>query len=115
MSPTKPTARSEAAGAPCSVSVKTSRSGWMWCQSSSPCTHVYGKWACRHCQTLKQAPSVPEIVEGGIAASGLLAHTAISRFVDHLPYYRQESINAPSGVHTRAQPWSARRDRWTSR
>lgn len=62
--------------------------------------HTYGKWACRHCQTLKQAPSVPEIVEGGIAASGLLAHTAISRFVDHLPYYRQESINARSGVHT---------------
>lgn len=62
--------------------------------------HIYGKWACRHCQTLKQAPSVPEIVEGGIAASGLLAHTAISRFVDHLPYYRQESINARSGVHT---------------
>ena len=42
--------------------------------------HIYGKWACRHCQVLKQAPSVPEIVEGGIAASGLLAHTAISRF-----------------------------------
>lgn len=62
--------------------------------------HIYGKWACRHCQTLRQAPSVPEIVEGGIAASGLLAHTAISRFVDHLPYYRQESINARSGVHT---------------
>lgn len=62
--------------------------------------HIYGKWACRHCQILRQAPSVPEIVEGGIAASGLLAHTAISRFVDHLPYYRQESINARSGVHT---------------
>ena len=62
--------------------------------------HIYGKWACRHCQVLKQAPSVPEIVEGGIAASGLLAHTAISRFVDHLPYYRQETINARSGVHT---------------
>jgi transposase len=62
--------------------------------------HIYGKWACRHCQTLRQAPSVPEIVEGGIAASGLLAHTAVSRFVDHLPYHRQESINARSGVHT---------------
>lgn len=62
--------------------------------------HIYGKWACRHCQVLRQAPSVPEIVEGGIAASGLLAHTVISRFVDHLPYYRQETINARSGVHT---------------
>ena len=33
-------------------------------------------------------------------ASGLLAHTLISRFADHLPYYRQEAINARSGVHT---------------
>jgi len=62
--------------------------------------HVYGKWACRCCQTLKQEPAVAEVVEGGLAASGLLAHTLISRFVDHLPYYRQEAINARSGVHT---------------
>ena len=62
--------------------------------------HIYGKWTCRCCQVLRQAPSEPEIIEGGIAASGLLAHTAISRFVDHLPYYRQETINARSGVHT---------------
>ncbi|CAN7561423.1 IS66 family transposase [Variovorax sp. LjRoot178] len=62
--------------------------------------HIYGKWACRCCQTLKQAPAVAEVIDGGIAASGLVAHTLISRFVDHLPYYRQESINARSGVHT---------------
>lgn len=41
-----------------------------------------------------------EVIDGGIAASGLVAHTLISRFVDHLPYYRQQSINARSGVHT---------------
>ena len=29
-----------------------------------------------------------------------MAHTLISRFVDHLPYYRQTPINARSGVHT---------------
>jgi transposase len=29
-----------------------------------------------------------------------VAHTLISRFVDHLPYYRQEAINARCGVHT---------------
>ena len=33
-------------------------------------------------------------------APGLIAHTLVSRFVDHLPYYRQEQINARSGVHT---------------
>jgi transposase len=62
--------------------------------------HVYGKWACRCCQSLVQAASQPEVVEGGMAASGLLAYTLISRFADHLPYYRQEAINARSGVHT---------------
>jgi transposase len=62
--------------------------------------HVYGKWACRCCQTLTQEPAAPEVIDGGIAASGLLAHTLISRFADHLPYYRQETINARSGVHT---------------
>jgi transposase len=62
--------------------------------------HIYGKWACRCCQVLKQAPSIPELIDGGMAASGLIAHTLISRCVDHLPYYRQEAINARSGVHT---------------
>ena len=33
-------------------------------------------------------------------AEGLLAHTLVGRFVDHLSYYRQEQINARSGVHT---------------
>jgi transposase len=67
--------------------------------------HIYGKWACRCCQRqgierLVQEPADPQIIDGGIPASGLVAHTLISRFVDHLPYYRQETINARSGVHT---------------
>ena len=67
--------------------------------------HVYGKWTCRCCQRqgierLVQEPADLQIIDGGIAASGLVAHTLISRFVDHLPYYRQEAINARSGVHT---------------
>jgi transposase len=40
------------------------------------------------------------VVAGGVASSGLVAHTLVSRFADHLPYYRQEAINARSGVHT---------------
>ncbi len=67
--------------------------------------HIYGKWTCRCCQRqgierLLQEPADPQIIDGGIPASGLVAHTLISRFVDHLPYYRQETINARAGVHT---------------
>jgi transposase len=62
--------------------------------------HVHGKWACKCCQLLVQQPVAAQIIDGGVPASGLVAHTLISRFVDHLPYYRQEAINARSGVHT---------------
>ena len=75
--------------------------------------HIYGKWACRCCQRqgierLVQEPADLQIIDGGIAASGLVAHTLISRFVDHLPYYRQEAINARSGVHTPRSAQSGR-------
>ena len=62
--------------------------------------HVYGKWACRCCQRLVQEAVEPQLIDGGMPAAGLVAHTLIRRFVDHLPYYRQEAINARSGVHT---------------
>jgi transposase len=38
------------------------------------------------------APLPPKLQDGCIAAPGLLAHIAVSRFVDHLPFYRQEQI-----------------------
>ena len=62
--------------------------------------HIRGKWACKCCQILMQEPVEPQIIDSGIPTSGLVAHTLVSRFVDHLPYYRQEAINARSGVHT---------------
>ena len=62
--------------------------------------HIRGKWACKCCQVLVQEPVEPQIIDKGQPTSGLLAHTLVSRFVDHLPYYRQEQINARSGVHT---------------
>jgi transposase len=62
--------------------------------------HIYGKWACRCCQQLRQEPAEPDVIDGGIPAAGLVAHILVSRFVDHLPYYRQSPINARSGVYT---------------
>jgi hypothetical protein len=62
--------------------------------------HVRGKWACRCCGTLVQEPVAPQVVDKGQPTAGLVAHTLVARFVDHLPYYRQEQVNARSGVHT---------------
>lgn len=62
--------------------------------------HIRGKWACKCCQILVQEPVEPQIIDSGMPAAGLVAHTLVSRFVDHLPYYRQETINARSNVHT---------------
>ena len=62
--------------------------------------HVRGKWACKCCQTLSQPPVDPQLIDKGMPAPGLVAHVLVSRFVDHIPYYRQETINASSGVHT---------------
>jgi transposase len=62
--------------------------------------HIRGKWACKCCQRLVQEPVDPQIIDGGIPTAALLAHLLVSRFVDHLPYYRIEKINARSGVHT---------------
>lgn len=62
--------------------------------------HIRGKWACKCCQTLVQEPVEPQVIDKGMPSAGLVAHVLVSRFVDHLPYYRQEQINARSGVHT---------------
>jgi len=38
------------------------------------------------------APLPPKLQDGCIAAPGLLANIVVSRYVDHLPFYRQEQI-----------------------
>lgn len=62
--------------------------------------HIRGKWACKCCQRLVQEPVAPQIIDKGVPTAGLVAHTMVSHFVDHLPYYRIEQVNARSGVHT---------------
>lgn len=61
---------------------------------------IRGKWACKCCQLLVQEPAAPQVFDNALPTPGLQAHTAVSRFVDHIPYYRQEQINARSGVRT---------------
>ena len=47
-----------------------------------------------------QEPASRQVFDNALPTPGLQAHTAVSRFVDHVPYYRQEQINARRGVHT---------------
>ena len=61
---------------------------------------IRGKWACRCCQLMVQEPAAPQVFDNALPTPGLQAHTVVSRFCDHMPYYRQEQINARAGVHT---------------
>lgn len=60
--------------------------------------HVRGKWACRQCETLIQAPVPAQVIDKGIPTAGLLAHVMVAKFVDHLPLYRQEKIFGRAGL-----------------
>ena len=54
--------------------------------------HIRGKWACRQCETVTQAPLPTHVIDKGIPTTNLLAQVLISKYADHLPLYRQEQI-----------------------
>jgi transposase len=54
--------------------------------------HVRGKWACRHCEKLVQAPVPAHVIDKGIPTTGLLAQVLVAKFLDHMPLYRQEAV-----------------------
>lgn len=60
--------------------------------------HVRGKWVCRECETLTQAPVPAQVIDKGIPTAGLLAQVMIAKFADHLPLYRQEKIFGRAGL-----------------
>lgn len=60
--------------------------------------HVRGKWACRQCETLIQAPVPAQVIDKGIPTAGLIAHVLVAKFADHLPLYRQEKIFGRAGL-----------------
>jgi hypothetical protein len=45
-----------------------------------------------------EAPAPPQALEKSLAGEGLLAHVVVSKYVDHLPLYRQERIFLRQGV-----------------
>ena len=60
--------------------------------------HIRPQYACRACETVTAAPVPPAIIDGGMAAPGLLAWLAVSKHVDHLPLYRIAQIGARQDV-----------------
>ena len=54
--------------------------------------HIRSKYACRDCETIQAEPVAPAVIDGGMAAPGLLAWVATSKYLDHLPLYRLEQI-----------------------
>lgn len=60
--------------------------------------HIRGKWACRQCETLTQAPVPAHVIDKGLATTGLLAHVLVAKYSDHLPLYRQQKIFERAGV-----------------
>jgi transposase len=60
--------------------------------------HIRGKWVCRTCETVQQAPMPPTLIDKGIPTPRLLAHVLISKYLDHLPLYRLSGIYGREGV-----------------
>jgi hypothetical protein len=54
--------------------------------------HVRGKWVCKCCERIVQAPVPAHVIDKGIPTTGLLAQVLVAKFLDHLPLYRQEAI-----------------------
>ena len=61
--------------------------------------HIRPQYACRKCETITAAPVAPAVIDGSLAATGLLAWVATSKYLDHLPLYRLEQIAARQQVN----------------
>ena len=59
--------------------------------------HVRGKWVCKCCERIVQAPVPAHVIDKGIPTVGLLAQVLVAKFMDHLPLYRQEAVFARAG------------------
>jgi transposase len=59
--------------------------------------HVRGKWVCKCCERIVQAPVPAHVIDKGIPTTGLLAHVLVAKFLDHLPCTgRKLSSRAPA-------------------
>jgi transposase len=59
--------------------------------------HIRGKWVCKCCEKITQAPIAPHVIDKGLPSAGLLAQVLVAKYLDHLPLYRQEAIFERAG------------------
>lgn len=68
--------------------------------------HIRYKYACKSCEgveneeegAVKIAPPPEQLIPKSMATPGLLAYLATGKFVDHLPFYRMESLFSRMGA-----------------
>src|SRR3954449_4809497 len=61
--------------------------------------HIYPKYACSCCKDgVTAAPTASGPIAGGLAAPGLLAYVIVSKFVEHMPLYRQQDELARANI-----------------
>src|SRR4051812_1145563 len=61
--------------------------------------HIYPKYACSCCKDgVTTAPTASVPFAGGLAAPGLLAHVVVSKFIEHMPLYRQQDELARADI-----------------
>ena len=60
--------------------------------------HIRPQYACKRCETVTAAPVPPAVIDGGLAATGLLVWVLVAKFLDHLPLYRLAQIAARQDV-----------------
>ena len=76
--------------------------------------HIRAKYACKNCEgsgdeekpAVRVAPAQPSMIPGSITTAGLLAFILVNKFVDHLPFYRQEKRFERIGFHISRQDMS---------
>ena len=66
------------------------------------------KYCCRKCQeNVVTAPGPDRVIDKGILGVGFLAHVLTERFLNHMPYHRQEKKYASEGLSLSRQVLSS--------
>jgi transposase len=57
------------------------------------------RYGCRGCESaVVQAPAPARLIDGGLPTEAMVAHVLVSKYLDHLPLYRQAQIYARQGI-----------------